>query len=144
MITAKLRSVLVLLPALSLAGCMVEADYEDGPVSRDIRSEVTVTFESPAAAEAAALSLERMDDGTMVLALADDGSTLEVLATTAAESWLLANPTLVTMDEPAPAKDQDKGAGSCIGYCGEWAEVCGCDAWCVIFGDCCFDYYEVC
>jgi hypothetical protein len=34
--------------------------------------------------------------------------------------------------------------GSCVGNCGMSAGDCWCDSGCVIFGDCCDDYVEVC
>lgn len=79
----------------------------------------------------------------MVLASASE-VTVQALITDVAESWLLDQSALLDMDAPAAASVEEKDAPSCVGHCEEWMGVCGCDSWCIWFGDCCPLYYDIC
>lgn len=133
----------VLIGALCLTGCLAAAE-DDTPSKHQSRFEITVAFETVADAEAAAAAIERMDDGSIVLTSVTRAASFDVLVTDDAQTWLFDQPTLISTDEAQVDRGYEKNVPSCVGNCGEWMDVCGCDDWCVIFGDCCPDYYNYC
>ena len=150
--------VLVLISALSLAGCesatveQLPGEKLPAPAQPAELIEITATFASPADAEAAVASLERLHDGSAVLAFVDGGASFDARVTESAVSRLIEDSTLVTVDRwkdgsvstPADEEPQYKNF-SCVGYCGgESPGGCFCDSWCWVFGDCCPDYFDVC
>ena len=123
-ITSRFHSVAAaFICVLFLASCVAELD--EGQVQPERAEELTavwVTFASPAAAEAAAASVDDMDDGSLVLAMARHGDSLQVLATESTVAWLLDQAKLVNTDA-----QMDKNSW-CAGYCGgESPYGCFCD-----------------
>ena len=145
-------SVLAVIGALSLVCCAVEDDTtSSGPDAPVVAA--TIAFMSPAAAEAGAASLERLDDGSMVLAFNSDGVSFEAVVTEAALLQLGENPKLdivIRATEQSPdgsVHEKDfNPLHSCVNQCGNEhsSGECFCDGWCILFGDCCIDYYDVC
>lgn len=137
-------SVLVLIGALSLAGCAADSLELEAELERESLTEVTVSFQTRSAAAAAAAALEGLNDGSLVLSVLDDGASFDALATDAGIVLLADSPKLLGRGEPADELTYDKDQWSCVGHCGEATEVCACDYWCFLFGDCCPDYHSVC
>lgn len=137
--TLKNTLMMLALGALTFSplGCDSETPDDDSfEAAREVEADVDAVFEAELLANEAREAGVEVEGYLCLYAETRELVEACALRATHTESQLAPELELTS----TPSADE----WTCVGHCGGETANCMCDSWCPWFGDCCWDYFDVC